>query len=112
MKVIKIAICDDEKCFIDTIEKMLKVYEKKNEQDFIIKKYTKPLQLMESLKEEFQIFFLDIEMPAMDGMELVDIIRKHDEKSIVLFVSSHNEFVGSSTLFWIEASTLRFLKPV
>lgn len=33
MKVIKIAICDDEKCFIDTIEKMLKVYEKKNEQD-------------------------------------------------------------------------------
>ena len=68
MKVIKIAICDDEKCFIDTIEKMLKVYEKKNEQDFIIKKYTKPLQLMESLKEEFQIFFLDIEMPAMDGM--------------------------------------------
>ena len=42
MKVIKIAICDDEKCFIDTIEKMLKVYEKKNEQDFIIKKYTKP----------------------------------------------------------------------
>ena len=52
---------------------------------FYNKKYTKPLQLMESLKEEFQIFFLDIEMPAMDGMELVDIIRKHDEKSIVLF---------------------------
>ena len=49
---------------------------------------------MESLKEEFQIFFLDIEMPAMDGMELVDIIRRHDEKSIILYVSSHNEFLG------------------
>ena len=61
---------------------------------FVIKKYTKPLQLMESLKEEFQIFFLDIEMPAMDGMELVDIIRRHDEKSIILYVSSHNEFLG------------------
>lgn len=102
MKVIKIAICDDAKCFIDTIEKMLKVYEKKNEQDFIIKKYTKPLQLMESLKEEFQIFFLDIEMPAMDGMELVDIIRKHDEKSIVLFVSSHNEFVGDGYKYDVQ----------
>lgn len=33
-------------------------------------------------------------MPAMDGLELVDVIRKHDEKSIVLFVSSHNELVG------------------
>ena len=94
IRVIKIAICDDEKCFIDAIEKMLKTYAEKNGQDFLIKKYTKPLQLMEALKEEFQIFFLDIEMPAMDGLELVDVIRKHDEKSIVLFVSSHNELVG------------------
>lgn len=93
-KVIKIAICDDEKCFVDTIEKMLNVYAEKNNRDFCIKKYTKPLQLMESLKEEFQIFFLDIEMPAMDGKELVDIIRKHEERSIILFVSSHSEFLG------------------
>lgn len=55
--MIKIAICDDEKCFIDAIEKMLKTYAEKNGQDFLIKKYTKPLQLMEALKEEFQIFF-------------------------------------------------------
>lgn len=92
--MIKIAICDDEKYFVDTVEKMLKIYAEKNGKDFCIKKYTKPLQLMESLKEEFQIFFLDIEMPAMDGMELVDIIRRHDEKSIILYVSSHNEFLG------------------
>lgn len=91
--VIKIAICDDQKYFVDSIEKLLKVYEEKNQQDFIIKKYTKPLCLMEALKEEFQIFFIDIEMPAMDGMELVDIIRKHDENSIILFVTSHSEFV-------------------
>ena len=76
------------------MEKMLKIYAEKNGKDFCIKKYTKPLQLMESLKEEFQIFFLDIEMPAMDGMELVDIIRRHDEKSIILYLSSHNEFLG------------------
>ena len=60
--MIKIAICDDEKYFVDTVEKMLKIYAEKNGKDFCIKKYTKPLQLMESLKEEFQIFFLDIEM--------------------------------------------------
>lgn len=101
-KVIKIAICDDEKCFIDVIEKMLKIYAEKNGQDFIIKKYTKPLQLMESLKEEFQIFFLDIEMPAMDGLELVDIIRRHDEKSIVLFVSSHNEFLSAGYKYDVQ----------
>ena len=73
---------------------MLKTYARENGQDFLIKKYTKPLQLMEALKEEFQIFFLDIEMPAMDGLELVDCYTKAYEKSIVLFVSSHNELVG------------------
>lgn len=49
---------------------------------------------MESLKEEFQIFFLDIEMPAMDGMELVDIIRRHDEKSIILLCHPTMNFWG------------------
>lgn len=34
-------------------------------------------------------------MPAMNGVELVKIIRKHDERAIVFFVSSHNEFLGS-----------------
>ena len=64
--MIKIAICDDEKCFIDAIEKMLKTYAEKNGQDFLIKKYTKPLQLMEALKEEFQIFFFGYR-DACDG---------------------------------------------
>ena len=94
--MIKIAICDDEKYFVDTVEKMLKIYAEKNGKDFCIKKYTKPLQLMESLKEEFQIFFLDIEMPAMDGMELVDIIRRHDEKSIILYVDRKSTRLNSS----------------
>lgn len=92
--MIKIAICDDEKNYTDIIGKMLEIYAEKNGQDFVIKKYTKPLQLMQVLKEEFQIFFLDIEMPAMNGIELVDVIRRHDEKSIILFVSFHNEYLG------------------
>ena len=100
--MIKIAIGDDEKYFIDVIEKMLKIYAEQNGQDFLIKKYTKPLQLMGSLKEEFQIFLLDIEMPAMNGMELVSIIRKHDEKSIVLFISSHSEYLGDGYQYDIQ----------
>ena len=37
--MIKIAICDDEKYFVDTVEKMLKIYAEKNGKDFVIKKY-------------------------------------------------------------------------
>lgn len=35
--MIKIAICDDEKYFVDTVEKMLKIYAEKNGKDFCIK---------------------------------------------------------------------------
>lgn len=55
--MIKIAICDDEKYFVDTVEKMLKIYAEKNGKDFCIKKYTKPLQLMESLKKNSKFSF-------------------------------------------------------
>lgn len=54
----------------------------------------KTIAINGSIKGRISNFFLDIEMPAMNGVELVDVIRKHDEKSIVLFVSSHNELLG------------------
>ena len=92
--MIKIAICDDEISFVDCIEKMLKEYGKNTVQSFVIKKYTKPLYLMDSLKEDFQIFFLDIEMPCLNGVELTEIIRKYDERSIIIFVTSHGEYIA------------------
>lgn len=92
--MIKIAICDDEISFVDCIEKMLKQFEKNTNHHLVIKKYTKPLYLMDSLKEDFQIFFLDIEMPCLNGVELTEIIRKHDERSIIIFVTSHAEYIA------------------
>ena len=91
--VIKIAICDDECTFLDRIEEMLRVYEKRENQCFMIKRYTKPLQLMDSLKEDFQVFFLDMQMPNMDGFELANIIRKNDKKSSIIFVTSYRKYV-------------------
>ena len=92
--MIKIAICDDEISFVDCIEKMLRQYEENTNQHLVIKKYTKSLYLMDSLKEDFQIFFLDIEMPCLNGVELTEIIRKHDERSIIIFVTSHAEYIA------------------
>lgn len=58
------------------------------------KKIYKAVAVNGIFKRRIPNFLFDIEMPAMDGMELVDIIRRHDEKSIILYVSSHNEFLG------------------
>ena len=91
--MIKIAICDDDLLFLDQIEKMLKIYERENAQRFIIKKYIKPMHLMGSLKEKFQVFFLDMQMPETNGYELADFIRKYDRKSTIIFVTSYHQYI-------------------
>lgn len=90
--MIKIALCDDEETFLYSMENMLINYEKTINEVFSIKKYTKPLQLMNSLAEDFQVFFLDIQMPNLNGVELAEIIRKHDEKSTIVFITSYSDF--------------------
>ena len=90
--MIKIAICDDEEVFLNTLERMIRNYEKTIKEKLLIKRYTKPLYLMDSLAEDFQVFFLDMQMPNMDGFELARVIRKYDEKSTIIFVTSHREY--------------------
>lgn len=97
--MIKIAICDDEQHFLNIIERMLRVYEEKSGQSLYIKKYTQSIHLMDSLKEEFQIYFLDLQMPNMNGFELAKIIRKYDERSTIIFVTSYREYVFDSFQF-------------
>ena len=90
--MIKIAICDDEEVFLNTLERMIRNYEKTIKEKLLIKRYTKPLYLMDSLAEDFQVFFLDMQMPNIDGFELARVIRKYDEKSTIIFVTSHREY--------------------
>lgn len=90
--MIKIALCDDEESFLHSMEEKLRNYEKIVNEVFCIKKYTKPLQLMNSLAEDFQVFFLYIQMPNLNGIELAEIIRKYDKKSTIVFVTSYQDF--------------------
>lgn len=96
MSVIKIAICDDEPCFLDQMEQMLRVYEAQSGQSFLIKKYDHSVRLMDDLKEEFHIYFLDMQMPNMDGLELAKAIRGHDDRSAIIFVTSYRKYVFES----------------
>lgn len=58
------------------------------------KKIYKAVAVNGIFKRRIPNFLFGYRDAAMDGMELVDIIRRHDEKSIILYVSSHNEFLG------------------
>lgn len=86
-KMIKTAICDDEPEFIVTMSAELKrLYS-----DIIIidSTYTSPEKLLNDNKQ-YDILFLDIDMPEMDGMELSDRYGKDTE---IVFVTNHEALV-------------------
>lgn len=100
----RIAVCDDEKIFRDQTISCIKSHDN----DYRIYEYKSGQELL-CTKEDFDIIFLDIEMPGMDGMSVAKELRSNGVESIIIFLTSHTELVYDS--FKVEA--FRFLnKPV
>ena len=60
-------------------------------------------------KEPFDLVFLDIEMPAVDGITLAKKLRAYSEKVFIVFLTGHVEYAIEG----YEVNALRYLtKPV
>ena len=88
MKKIRTVILDDE---LDSIKFLQLQLEKHCPQIEIIGTYTSPLKAVhdiQSLRPE--LLFLDIEMPVMNGFDLLETIGRNDFN--VIFVTAYNHF--------------------
>lgn len=81
----KILLCDDDLMFMNKLEVMVgqQYPEKVN--------ITKITDITTCLNEEYDICFLDIEMPMMSGFELAKRIHDKYPKSLIVFLTSHEE---------------------
>ena len=104
----RIAICDDEEIYrveLKTILDKLLI-----NVDYDIDTFDDGRQLMESFsKAPYDLVFLDIEMPAVDGITLAKSIRSRSENVFIVFLTGHIEYA----LEGYEVNALRYLtKPV
>ena len=104
----RIAICDDEEIYrveLKTILDKLLI-----NVDYNIDTFDDGRQLMESFnKAPYDLVFLDIEMPAVDGITLAKSIRSKSENVFIVFLTGHIEYA----LEGYEVNALRYLtKPV
>lgn len=97
----RIAICDDEKIMIDCIRSRLIQHNPSWEID----QYLSGKQLL-GTEKEYDLIFLDIEMPDMNGMEVAMELRNREFDGHLVFLTSHSEFMP--TAFKVKA--FRFLK--
>lgn len=103
-----IAICDDEKYFRDILHSELDNYSKKRSLTFIIHEFEDGVDLLNT-ELEFDLIFLDHQMKERNGIDTVDALRKRNDNTTVIFVSSYQAIVFES----MKYKTFRFLvKPL
>lgn len=96
----RIAICDDSKEELEYVSQVIvNAFEKKCV-NVTTQMYMSALDLLnENRKEPFDIVFLDLDMPGIDGMETADRIGSLDNSTAIVFVTNHEELVYKAYRF-------------
>jgi len=90
--MLKIAVCDDENHQRTELVVMIKkALQLKNTQYFIYQ-YENGEELLQS-NLEINLFFLDIKMNKLTGIETAKKIREVNEKAIIIFITALKEYV-------------------
>lgn len=109
--MITIAVCDDNIQFAGLLaDKIRDICAIKIPERYICRTLIimdSPSTVPQKIKENnINIIFLDIDMPEISGFQLAEKINADSPDTIIIFVSSHENFVFSS----FEYSPFRFLR--
>lgn len=89
----KIAIVENEIDQATSLKDALDEYQKKTHNSFQIDIFLNSYQYLESKDAySFDIAFLDILMPGLNGMDLAKEIRKHDSDLDIIFVTNMSNY--------------------
>ena len=93
----KIAVCDDEKQFIDEVCSLLNAWAKQHDIQLSIFKFTNGDDLIDAHKSScMDLIFLDVIMPLLNGIETAKELRRSDTSVPIVFLTSAKEFAVES----------------
>ena len=103
----RVAICDDEKIQLSITK--TSVENAYNSLDLIVDTYPSGIELLNAVDVvNYDLIILDIEMPGVNGIDTAKRLRKIEDKTAIVFLTSHVEYA----LEGYEVNALRYLtKP-
>lgn len=102
--MLKIALCDDESIIRTTSHAFIT---KQLEEQGILAQVDcfESGQSLLASDTDYQLYFLDIDMPEMDGMTLAARIKERQPNALIIFVTSHEDMVYNA----FEVKAFRFI---
>lgn len=85
--MIKIAIVEDDQVEAERLNGYLEAYAKKHSNLINTRHFPNGLEFIEHVNQSFDIVFMDIEMPLMNGMEAARKLREVDSTACLIFVT-------------------------
>lgn len=105
----KIAIVEDNGASAEKLRSFLERYAVESDENFDIEIFGDALAFLDSYKRIYDMVFMDIELPFIDGMEAAKRLRVVDQQVILIFVTNMARFAVKG----YEVDALDYLvKPV
>lgn len=105
----RVAVVEDNPADSQNLQTMLRQYSKEHGVLFEVEIFSRPDRFLVSYGQSFDLVFMDIELPEMDGMETARRLREVDSLVTLIFVTNMAQYA----LNGYEVDALDFvLKPV
>ncbi len=86
--MIRIAIVEDEEKISEELKSYVTRFFLENKQECRVSVFSNALSFVNQYHADFDLIFMDINLPVLDGMTAIKKIRERDEKVLVIFVTS------------------------
>lgn len=107
--MLNIAIVEDNAADMEQIKRCLEFVKAKDDVEYTVTEFTDAVRFLFKSTLEYDLIFLDIQMPSLDGMQAAAKIREHNKTVGIVFVTNMRQFAVKG----YEVGALDFiLKPV
>lgn len=109
--MIQIAFCDDDQTVLDQLSALLEKYRTQRCVQIQCTAFRSPLDLLAEIEKgvRYDILFLDVIMPAENGITVAKEIRQYDTAVEIIFLTSSTEFAVES---YMVGAYFYQLKPI
>lgn len=91
--MIRIAVCDDEKKYLDESAALLSEYALLRNIHFSVEQFENPSDFLDKLDkgEKYDVYLLDVYMPGLTGVSVATELRRRNDESPVIFLTSSRD---------------------